>query len=245
MADLNGDGTQDLVSGCFEGVVYWMAGIEGGFAAPAQLRDSEGDPLRLGQFWNYVTTEWDEVDKSEHRSQLGISAFPVDWDADGDLDLLLGSNEGNMYVRLNEGSATDGSFAPQSIEVQVNGKLAEVPGGHAQPVAADWDGDGLFDLVSGGGRGGVYWWRNTGSADAPAFAEHKALVEPIASGPGGPQRGIQVAVADFDMDGDLVLGDQVGREAPAGSDREMGGRLWVVKREGPLDAEPVEAGAPR
>ena len=188
MADLNGDGIYDLLHGYFGGDLHWSPGNETGYATPAQIRDSQGNPLGLGQFWwNDGTSEGDALDKSERGSELGISAFPVDWDADGDLDLLLGSNEGSMVVRLNVGTASEWSFAPQGFEVTVNGELAKPPGGHAQPVAADWDGDGLFDLVSGGGEGGVTWWRNTGAPNAPAFAEAQTLVEPIAFGPTGPQ----------------------------------------------------------
>ncbi len=43
--------------------------------------------------------------------------------------------------------------------VMAGPKKLRVPGGeHANPVIVDWDGDGLWDMVSGAGDGGVYWY---------------------------------------------------------------------------------------
>ena len=51
-------------------------------------------------------------------------------------------------------------------------KPLRVPGGeHANPVIADWDGDGRWDLVTGSARasGGVYWFRNSGAKGVPSL----------------------------------------------------------------------------
>lgn len=156
---------------------------------------------------------------SKFKEAQGIAACPVDWDADGDLDLLLGTHDGHVFLRLNQGSKQKPAFATESTAVQAGGKDLQVPaksrcparspGRHAMPVAADWDGDGLWDLVTGSAIGAVYWFRNTGKEGAPVFAAAQRLV-PVGSG-AKPRLGerTQVAVADFDNDGrvDLLVGD--------------------------------------
>jgi hypothetical protein len=102
----------------------------------------------------------------------------------------------------------------------VGSKRLRVPGGeHANPVIADWDGDGLWDIITGAGDGGVYWYRNVGKRGQPKFAPPVALV-PKHEGLGyselldvgqDPKPGIrsQIAVVDYDGDGklDILLGD--------------------------------------
>ena len=39
--------------------------------------------------------------------------------------------------------------------------------GDAAPVAADWDGDGVLDLLVGAEDGSVVWYRNAGTPRAP------------------------------------------------------------------------------
>jgi hypothetical protein len=102
----------------------------------------------------------------------------------------------------------------------VGKKQLRVPGGaHANPVIADWDGDGLWDIITGSSDGGVYWYRNVGKRGRPAFAPPVALI-PKHEGSGygelldagqQPRPGIrsQIAVVDYDGDGklDILLGD--------------------------------------
>ena len=90
---------------------------------------------------------------------------------------------------------------------------------HANPVIADWDGDGRWDIITGSADGGVYWYRNVGKRGRPQFAPPVALI-PKHEGIGyselldagqEPRPGIrsQIAVVDYDGDGklDILLGD--------------------------------------
>ncbi len=143
----------------------------------------------------------------------------VDWDADGDLDLLIGSFDGTIRVFLNEGTRQQPQFAVANFKVQAGGKDLMVPGGHAAPVVVDWDGDGRWDILCGCAKGSVYWYRNVGTPSAPRFAAPQTLVEEH-RGTGydefrdideEPVPGIrsQIAAVDYDGDGriDLLLGD--------------------------------------
>src|SRR5262249_6890584 len=101
-------------------------------------------------------------------------------------------------------------------KLQADGQEIKVPDGDAGPVAADWDGDGLLDLIVGCGDGSVIWYRNIGTKSEPKLAAGRTLV---AAPPqrdrekpaDKPVRGTRakVCVCDFNGDGrpDLLVGD--------------------------------------
>ena len=152
------------------------------------------------------------------RSEAGRRSF--DWDDDGDLDILVGTFDGLIFLRRNEGTRTKPAYATRNEWVKLGAKPLRVPGGeHANPVIVDWDGDGLWDIVTGVADGGVYWYRNIGRRGRPDFEAPVTLVakhEGIGYGellePGKeikPGIRSQIAVTDYDGDGklDVLLGD--------------------------------------
>jgi hypothetical protein len=201
----------------------------------------------VGQYWDPEAKKWSEVQTSKFKESLGIAACPVDWDADGDLDLLLGTHDGRMFLRLNDGSKQKAAFATENLAVKAGGKDLRVPeesrcparspGRHAMPVAADWDGDGLWDLVTGSAMGAVYWYRNTGKKGAPVFAAAQTLVGPGRGGKPRLGQRTQVAVADFDADGrvDLLVGDYHLAQKAGEGRREGHGWVWLFRRKPVLD----------
>ena len=220
-----------MITGCFEGGAYLLAGREGGgFAKPTPILDRDGDPLRLGQYWDYEAKEWTGMKKSRFKDLLGLSATPVDWDDDGDLDLLLGGFKGRVFLRMNEGTPKKPIFASESIPVDADGDYLEVSGRHAMPVVADWDGDGLWDLISGSANGDVHWWRNIGRRGAPEFGAAAMLVpaSKTVAGEINPGKRSQVHATDFDGDGDLDL--LVGDYHSEGKQRH--GWVWLYRRTG-------------
>jgi hypothetical protein len=208
--DFDGDGKLDLISGSYDpGELYLFRGLGNGkFAAREVIKDKSGKPILR------VPNQKAPVES------FGSWMTLVDWDNDGDLDILVGGFDGSMFLRRNEGTRTKPVYATENEWVMVGKKRLRVPGGeHANPVIVDWDGDGLWDIVTGSADGGVYWYRNIGKLGQPAFAPPVALI-PKHQGIGydelldagkEPRPGIraQIAVVDFDGDGklDVLLGD--------------------------------------
>ncbi|MFV1967885.1 MAG: FG-GAP repeat domain-containing protein [Pirellulaceae bacterium] len=199
-----------MISGSYDpGELYLFRGLGGGkFAAREVICDKSGKPIVK------VPNQKDPVES------FGSWMTLVDWDDDGDLDVLVGTFEGMMFLRRNEGNRTQPEYATENEWVMVGQKRLRVPGGeHATPVTADWNGDGRWDILTGNASGGVYWYRNVGEKCRPEFVPPIALV-PKHEGIGyselldvgqEPRPGIrsQIAVTDYDGDGklDILVGD--------------------------------------
>lgn len=227
LADLDGDGHRELITGYYGGGLYRLDGKPGNqFGARGFVLDESGAVLRLGQYWD--EPGWKAAEGSEFPQERGIAVATVDWEADGDVDLLLGSESGGLYLHENLGSPTRPSFSSRSVQVLADGAAAKVPGKHAIPCAADWDGDGRWDVLSGSDEGSVAWFRNIGSAAKPAFASPAMLIERNAYVDAGLGKRTQVSAGDWDGDGrvDLLVGDyNLAAEKP-----KSHGYVWFFRR---------------
>lgn len=197
--DFDADGDSDVLSGSWPGELYLFSrNDDGSFAAPEKIQNADGKPIDTGE---------------------ASTAFAVDWDADGDLDLITGNIKGQVHLVPNESSRAEPSYG-EPVKLDVDSDLRG-RGGDSGPIVADWDQDGLGDLLVGMGDGSVLWFRNTGSSGAPEFGEAEELV---AKSPFGfdlksarPDEGqwgarVKIHVTDFNGDGsvDLLLGDRSG-----------------------------------
>ena len=143
----------------------------------------------------------------------------VDWDGDGDLDLVVGNFAGGFYLFTGEGR---GRFAPKPTQIVTDGGPLRIAGAHSDPFPVDWDGDGDLDLVSGSSNGGVQWAENVADGGhMPAFKSFRTLIErgqqlldgkPLSEEDlTGPTQATRVWVDDVNSDGklDLLVGDSV------------------------------------
>jgi hypothetical protein len=210
--DFDADGYTDIITATFEGTAFIVRGSAAGWQSPERLVDAQGRHIVLSLFYDMKANKYDNADRSPEGTTNPedhcVSAMAMDWDADGDYDLLLGAYEGRLYLQRNEGAPGEPSFTGENELLEAGGEPFNVPGGLTAPRQVDWDDDGVTDLVCGGFEGGVYFYRNAGAAGAPKFEAPKTLIEPgvIAhDGPKFPNKGVYADPVDYDGDGDLDL----------------------------------------
>jgi hypothetical protein len=139
--DLNGDGHLDIVSGNFGGTFYVFYGQgKAKYAAEGEWMMAAGEKMKV-----------------PHHSD----PYFVDWDGDGDQDLLSGSADGGVLMFTNIGSQTEAKFGPavQLVKPPSNDGEEGIFGmehlkGAQQStrvITADLNDDGKLDLIVGDG----------------------------------------------------------------------------------------------
>ncbi len=194
LADLTGDGRIDLAVGSSDGGLYLYPGLTAGEAHPAQaLPAGQAPPLSFGP--REPLRDTGGAPLTAGGPYAGVAAY--DLNADGRPDLLIGRADGTLAVAY---GAAGGRFtAPAPL----------LGGGQpiraAAPLAAavgDVTGDGIPDLVVGGGDGAVTLFAGArGTGGVPGFGRGQALFRL-------PAAFAAPSVRDMDGDGraDLVVG---------------------------------------
>lgn len=215
--DFNFDGYTDLIAEGYAGLTYVLYGNnDGSFNEPVILQDKSGTDIRLDVYYDFETNKY--IGQKIEGGDKGDFVKAFDWDNDGDLDLLISGAKG-IHLRINEGSKTNPVYGTLNIKVL---------SAHYANAIVDWDGDGLWDILGGSKKGGVYFYKNNGKPGQPVFGEAECLLEAeefVDKTTGGLSKLSLVAVSDYDNDGklDLLIGNQnrVNKPSPKLTDDQI------------------------
>ncbi|MBT3384418.1 MAG: VCBS repeat-containing protein [Prolixibacteraceae bacterium] len=208
MEDFDGDGDLDLICGEFLDSFTWFENVgsrEKPRFAEGQKLVSNGEIIRMDLEMMVLTS--------------------VDWDKDGDVDLVVGQEDGRISFMENTGNAKNNmpvfnmpKFFKQEADDLIFGALAT-------PWSVDWDNDGDEDLISGNTAGYIGFIENLDGGNPPRWAEPVYLDidgEPIRimAGYNGSIQGpceakwgyTTLSVGDWDADGlkDIVVNSITG-----------------------------------
>ncbi len=212
-ADFDGDGDLDLLCGEFlDGFTYFEnvgTRTAPSYSAGRRLLTENGQKLAM------------DLEM--------IVPIAFDWDKDGDLDLVVGDEDGRVALIENTGSLGE-DRTPQFLEPRYFQQQAELLkcGALATPVGVDWDGDGDTDIISGNTAGYIEFFENlsgprvaTPKWAAPVRLEAGGKTFRVMAGPNGSIQGpceakwgyTTQSVADWNGDGlpDIVLNSIWGR----------------------------------
>jgi len=172
--DWDKDGDQDIICGDEDGRVAFIENT-GKFEEKVPLFK---EPV-------YFKQEADQI-------KFGALVTPVgfDWDGDGDMDLICGNTAG--YVAFIENLSGKGVEKPKwaaPVRLEAAGKAirpmagpngsiqgpCEAKWGYTTQTVADWDGDGLPDLILNSILGKVVWYKNIGTRAKPKLAAAKPV----------------------------------------------------------------------
>lgn len=209
VADFDKDGDLDIICGEFVDGLTWFENIgnrqDPVFAAGRQVANAKGD-IRF-------------------HLQM-INPRVADFNKDGNVDLVVGDEDGRVAYLKNTGKVKKGMPVFES-PVYFRQKADKVKfGALATPVSVDWNGDGKVDIVAGNSAGEIAFIENLTGGENPSWAEPvlfkvgkevlrvQAGYNGSIQGPAEAKWGYTVLdVADWDGDGlkDLVINSIWGR----------------------------------
>lgn len=117
--------------------------------------------------------------------KFGASTTPVsiDWDSDGDEDILTGNTAGYLGFIENLSGGVNPRWAPPKYLLS-DGEVIRIMAGENKSIqgpceakfgetmlsCADWDHDGLLDLLVNSMIGEILWYKNIGTHEKPQLA---------------------------------------------------------------------------
>ena len=190
LTDLDGDGDPDLVIGNDSGFLYYFENT--GTSANPSFTERTGTANPLDS----VT--------------VGSSSTPTftDLDSDGDPDLIVGNDNGDIAYFENTGTVSSPGFTQRTRAANPFDTITK--GSWSTVTLADLDGDGDLDLAVGNNDGDVHYYENTGTSANPSFTQRADAANPLNNINAGSYNSPVFVDFDDDNDPDLVIGNQLG-----------------------------------
>lgn len=203
MADLNNNGLKDLMTVDPRG--YFRIYVNEG--TPEEPRFSTGDILPL-----FLSGHaFDDFTRHTQVRAIRMDVAPIG--PGGRLDLVVGDYVGRIFRIPNTGSAMRADFAqPRDLAATEIPTAPDYWGNLFAPLAYDWTGNGVFDLLIGEGSysaNAIHLLVNQGSNERPVFStQHRYF---LAYGDG--REHLIPTLVDYNNNGfpDLLISDRTGR----------------------------------
>ncbi|MBA5248082.1 MAG: type I secretion C-terminal target domain-containing protein [Gammaproteobacteria bacterium] len=199
LADIDGDGDLDLVTGQDHGELFYYKNTD-----------------TTAGHTNPIYTKQTEDSNPFENISVKFESAPIlaDIDGDGDLDLIVGESGGTLYYYKNTDTTSGHTNPTYTVQTGVNNPFEGIDvGSHSTPTLADIDDDGDLDLVIGKLDGKLFYYKNTDTTSGHTNPTYMAQ-----TGNSNPFKGIDVGdsssstLVDINGNGDLdlVIGERDG-----------------------------------
>jgi len=221
--DLDGDGAPDLIAVIGGQLVRYDNDGFGRFARPTTIAtfassefgavadfdgDGDGDLVAWSASINFSTVDLHVLNNGgatfantqllQSGLQIPLFALPIDFDNDGDLDIVAAASGGVLHQMF----ALENNGAGQFTDVSASVLPPNNPLFLRRAAVIDVDGDGRDDILTigytpngGGGVAGLGVLRNTGAT----FVDQSNLLLPVQTNPAPTE---SATIGDLDGDGD-------------------------------------------
>mgnify|MGYP001436401976 CR=1 FL=1 len=160
LEDINNDGDPDMFVGTFDGTIMYF--------------ENTGTPTNP----TFIAKTGTSNPMNSHNSGTAAAPTLKDINGDGDFDMFIGTQLGNISYYENTGTPSNPIF---QFKPPISGIDSPDIVPYGRPSLRDVDGDKDFDMFVGSGVGRVHYFENTGTSLSPSFTQRLGENNPMDS----------------------------------------------------------------